>query len=150
MPFADLIERFIGYIRNRRGYSVHTLRNYRVDLIHFQDFLAEKRGVKPEERTEMDLGNIDPILMRDYMGSLFPRYNRRTIARKMSCLRSFFNFLERADISPGNPVADIATPKQGRYIPSYLPVDEMFNLLDCPERDTALGLRDLAIMEVLY
>lgn len=150
MPLADLIERFVDYMRNRRGYSVHTLRNYRVDLLHFLDFLAEKRGVKEEEKALMDMGVIDPLFIRGYAGGLFGAYNRRTIARKLSCLRSFFNFLDREGINEGNPVADISTPKQGKYIPSYLPVDEMFRLLEGPDRGTPMGLRDLAIMEVLY
>jgi integrase/recombinase XerC len=150
MRLSDLIERFIDYMRNQRGYSVHTLRNYRTDLRHFLDFLAERRGINEEGKALMDLGNIDPLFIRDYAGSLFGGYNRRTIARKLSCLRSFFNFLDRNSISGGNPVADISTPKQGKYIPSYLPVDEMFKLLECPDRETPMGLRDLAVMEVLY
>jgi integrase/recombinase XerC len=150
MPLIDLIERFVDYMRNQRGYSVHTLRNYKNDLRHFLDFLADRRDVKEEGKALMDMGKIEPLLMRDYMGSLFGGYNRRTIARKISCLRSFFNFLDRSGINPGNPVADISTPRQGKYIPSYLPVDEMFKLLECPDREMPLGLRDLAIMEVLY
>lgn len=150
MPLADLFERFIDYMRNQRGYSAHTLRNYRIDLRCFLGFLAESRGVKEEDKARMEMGNIDPLLIRDYMGSLFAAYNRRTIARRISCLRSFFKFLDKSGISRGNPVADISTPKQGRYIPAYLPVDEMFRLLEGPDRETPLGLRDLAILEVLY
>jgi integrase/recombinase XerC len=150
MPFVDLIDRFVDYMRSQRGYSVHTLRNYRTDLIHFLDFLASKRGIKEEGKAVMEMGNIDPIFIRDYMGSLFGIYNRRTIARKMSSLRSFFNFLDRNSLNQGNPVADITTPKQGKYIPTYLPVDEMFKLLEGPDKEQPLGLRDLAIIEVLY
>ncbi|MBN1625629.1 MAG: tyrosine recombinase XerC [Deltaproteobacteria bacterium] len=150
MPLADLFERFIDYMRNQRGYSAHTLRNYRVDLRHFHDFLAGIRDIREEDKAYMELGDVSPILVRDYMGSLFGSYNRRTIARRISCLRSFFNFLDKNDIIGGNPVADISTPKQGKYIPSYLPVDEMFRLLEGPDRETPLGLRDLAIIEVLY
>jgi integrase/recombinase XerC len=150
MSLSDLVERFIDYIRTQRGYSVHTLRNYRTDLIHFLDFLSIKRGIEEEGKARMELGSIDPLFIRDYMGSLFGTYNRRTIARKISALRSFFNFLDRNGLNQGNPVADISTPKQGKYIPAYLQVDEMFRLLEGPDRETPLGLRDLAIIEVLY
>lgn len=150
MTLSDLIERFVDYMRTRRGYSVHTLRNYRTDLLHFLDFLSSKRGVREEEKNLMELGAVAPLLIREYMGGLFGVYNRRTIARKMSSLRSFFNFLDRSSLSQGNPVADISTPKQGKYIPSYLPVDEMFKLLEGPDKGTPLGMRDLAIIEVLY
>jgi integrase/recombinase XerC len=150
MPLSDLIERFVDYMRNRRGYSVHTLRNYRTDLLNFLDFLSTERGLEEEEKALMDLGNVEPLLIREYMGGLFGGYNRRTIARKMSALRSFFNFLDRSSFYKGNPVADISTPKQGKYIPTYLPVDEMFKLLECPDKKMPLGMRDLAIIEVLY
>ena len=150
MPLVDLIERFIGYMRTQRGYSVHTLRNYRTDLRHFLDFLSLKRGIKEEGKALMEIDNIDPLFIRAYMGSLFGIYNRRTIARKISSLRSFFNFLDRNGLNKGNPVADISTPKQGKYIPSYLPIDEMFKLLEGPDKGKPLGLRDLAIIEVLY
>ena len=150
MPFVDLIERFIHYIRNQRGYSVHTLRNYRADLIHFFDFICDSRGIKEADKARMEMGNIDPLFIRDYMGNLFEVYNRRTIARKISSLRSFFDFLDRSSLNNGNPVADISTPKQGKYIPNYLPIDEMFRLLEGPDKGKPLGLRDLAIIEVLY
>lgn len=150
MTLADLIERFIDYMRNQRGYSVHTLRNYRTDLSHFADFLRLKRDIKEEGKALMEMGNIDPFFIRDYMGSLFGIYNRRTIARRISSLRSFFNFLDRNSLNKGNPVEDISTPKQGKYIPSYLPVDDMFKLLEGPDKEKPLGLRDLAIIEVLY
>jgi len=150
MIFSDLIERFVDYMRTRRGYSVHTLRNYRTDLLHFLDFLSFKRGLGEEEKNLMELGVVEPLLIREYMGGLFGDYNRRTIARKMSALRSFFNFLDRSSLNQGNPVADISTPKQGKYIPSHLPIDEMFKLLEGPDRTSPLGMRDLAIMEVLY
>jgi integrase/recombinase XerC len=137
-------------MRTQRGYSAHTLRNYRNDLNHFFDFLASKNLLSEEKRALTDIGNIDPLFIRDYMGSLFGVYNRRTIARMISSLRSFFNFLDRNGISTGNPVADISTPKQGKYIPTYLPVDEMFKLLEGPDKEKPLGLRDLAIIEALY
>ena len=50
----------------------------------------------------------------------------------------------------GNPAADISTPRQGKYIPNYLPVDEMFRLLEAPDKEKPLGLRDQAILEVFY
>lgn len=150
MPFVDLIDKFIDYMRNQRGYSAHTLRNYRADLRHFWDFICEKRGIEGERKALVEMGNIDPFAIRDYMGSLFEVYNRRTIARKISSLRSFFNFLDRSSLNKGNPVADITTPKQGKYIPSYLPIDDMFRLLEGPDKGKPLGLRDLAIIEVLY
>ena len=90
------------------------------------------------------------MVIREYLGSLYSRYKRTTIARKLSALRSFFSFLERKGLFRGNSAADISTPRQEKHIPTYLPVDEMFRLLEGPDREKPLGLRDLAILEVLY
>jgi integrase/recombinase XerC len=97
-----------------------------------------------------DLESLDFLVIREYLGKLYHCYKRTTIARKLSTIRSFFHFLEQKGLIKGNPAADISTPKQGKYIPSHLPVDEMFRLLDGPDKEKPLGLRDLAILEALY
>ena len=150
MLLADLIDKFIEYIRSQRGYSDHTVRNYRADLNRFSDFLAKSRGLEGEEKALMEMGDIDYIDMREYLGSLYGKYNRTTIARRLSAIRSFFYFLEKNGFGRGNPAADISTPRQGKYIPEHPPVDDMFKLLMGPDRKTPFGLRDLAIIEVLY
>ena len=146
----DLVERFINYLGFQKGYSDHTIRNYRIDLGQFLAFLMEKRGLSVEEKASLDLKSVDFLTIREYLGNLYSNYKRTTIARKISALRSFFYFLERKGLALGNPAADISTPRQGKYIPTHLPVDEMFRLLEGPDRDKPLGLRDLAILEVLY
>jgi len=150
MALSDLIDKFLDYLDSQRGYSEHTIRNYRTDLRQFVSFLYEKRGLPEGEEVPLELGNIDFPVIRQYLGSLFGRYKRKTIARKLSALRSFFYFLERNGLGKGNPAADISTPKQGKYIPAFLPVDEMFRLFEGPDKTKPLGLRDLAILEVLY
>ncbi|MEJ2724974.1 MAG: tyrosine recombinase XerC [Deltaproteobacteria bacterium] len=152
MLLADHIEKFLHSLSTEKGYSEHTIRNYRVDLVQFSDFLREKQAAEP-------LRSIDFRLLREYFGRLFGKYTRTTIARKVSALRSFFAFLEKRGLSPGNPAADVSTPKQEKTLPTpkqektlptYLPVDDMFRLLDRPDREKPLGLRDRAMLEVLY
>lgn len=150
MRLPDLIESFIDYLRSQKGYSDHTAKNYQVDLEHFLDFLAAKQRQAGKKETAPQLESIDFLVIREYLGKLYGRYKRTTIARKLSALRSFFYFLERKGLVKGNPAADISTPKRGKYIPTHLPVDEMFRLLEGPDRGKPLGLRDLAILEVLY
>ena len=146
---ADLIAVFLDYLSERRGYSPYTVKNYRIDLEQFSQFLSSRRS-KSGERHLMNLEDVDPLVIRDYLGSLYGRFKRSTIARKLSAVRSFFLFLEMKGLNKGNPAADIATPKQDKYIPGYLAVDDVFRLLERPERQKPLGLRDLAILEVLY
>lgn len=150
MLLDDLIRGFLQALKSQRGYSEHTIRSYRVDLSQFQEFLAENRGLPCEGRTGPGLDAVDFELFREYLGRLFSRYKRKTIARKLSAIRSFFRYLERKGVVHGNPAADISAPKQEKYDPPFLPVDEMFRLLERPLRSTPLGLRDLAILEVFY
>ena len=146
MLLEDHIEKFIHSLGTEKGYSEHTIRNYRIDLMQFLDFLREKQAAEVEKASP----GIDFRLIREYFGRLFGRYTRTTIARKLSALRSFFAFLEKRGVSLGNPAADVSTPKQEKTLPTYLPVDDMFRLLDRPDRERPLGLRDLAMLEVLY
>lgn len=143
----ELIASFIGYIQTEKAYSEHTIRNYKSDLMQFCKFVAIKRSIKKGDPA-IDL--VDYVLIRSYLGELFNKCRRTTIARKLSALKSFFRYLELRGLSPLNPAAEIMTPKQEKYIPTYLPVDDMFALLEQPDREKELGLRDLAILELLY
>jgi integrase/recombinase XerC len=142
-----LIASFIRYIQTEKGYSAHTIRNYESDLRQFGKFVSAKRDLK-EADSGIDL--VDYMLIRSYLGELFDKCRRTTIARKLSALKSFFRYLELRGLAPLNPAAEITTPKQERYIPTYLPIDDMFALLEQPDREKQLGLRDLAILELLY
>ncbi len=150
MLLHDLIEQFIEYLRNQKRYSLHTIRNYQIDLRQFSEFVALREARSEGENSDAGIGMIDSQVIRTYLGSLYGQFRRSTIARKLSAVRSFFLFLERKGLTKWNPAADIATPKLEKYMPTYLLVDEVFRLLERPEREKPLGLRDLAILEVLY
>ena len=150
MSLIALTDEYIAYLKSQKGYSAHTIRNYRIDLRQFLDFLTEKAGLTKKETPAIGLDAVDFLAVREYLGRLYGAYARTTIARKLSALRSFLSFLERKGLLSGNPAADISTPKRNQPIPSHLPVDDMFRLLERPNRESPLGLRDLAVLEVLY
>ena len=150
MRLVNLTVSFIDYLRSQKGYSDHTIKNYQVDLEHFLNFLADKEKSAGKKETTPELESIDFLVIREYLGRLYGRYKRTTIARKLSAIRSFFYYLERKGLIQSNPAADISSPKRGKYIPTHLPVDEMFRLLEGPDRSKPLGSRDLAILEMLY
>ena len=150
MLLHDLIEQFIEYLSNQKRYSLHTIRNYQIDLRQFSEFVTLREERPEGGNSDPGIGMIDSQVMRTYLGSLYGQFRRSTIARKLSAVRSFFLFLERKGLTKWNPAADIATPKLEKYMPTYLLVDEVFRLLERPEREKPLGLRDLAILEVLY
>jgi integrase/recombinase XerC len=150
MTTKDLIEVFLDGLKSQKGYSPHTVRNYRIDLAQFLDFLNRKRRLPKGQETGPVIESTDFPTIREYFGSLYGKYRRTTIARKLSAVRSLFSFLERNGLIKHNPSADVSSPKLGKYIPTYLPVDEMFRLLERPDRGHILGKRDRAILEVLY
>jgi len=152
LSLHNFIDSFFDYLRDQKGYSKHTIRNYRIDLRQFAEFLTSAR--KPSHDSDRadieDVEAIDYLVIREYLGSLYGLNRRSTIARKLSAVRSFFLFLEMKGLIKVNPAVDIATPKLEKYIPNYLPVDDVFRLLETPEEKKPLGLRDQAILEVLY
>ncbi len=149
MRLEDPIERFLAHLEAERNYSGHTVRSYRVDLEQFMDFVEEK-GVELHPGNREGSARTDYLVLREYLGSLHGRYQRSTVARKISAVRSFFAFLEKRGMLDHNPAEGVSTPKQGVHIPAHLPVDDMFRLLEGPDALNVLGLRDLAIMETLY
>jgi integrase/recombinase XerC len=93
---------------------------------------------------------VDNLMIRAYLGALHKVNKKSTVARKLSSLRSFFRYLFKHGVIFENPADMILTPKQDKPIPVYLPIDEMFRLLDAIPGDTALELRNRAIFEALY
>jgi integrase/recombinase XerC len=134
------IERFITWLTDEKGYSRHTVVNYRRDLLEFAD----------EAGPETDVGALDTRVIRDYVYSLKNRNKSSSVARKLSALRTFFRFLEREDVIRNNPMGSISMPKQEQHIPVFLSVDEVFALLDEPGSRDSFAARDRAILELLY
>jgi integrase/recombinase XerC len=141
---AEDMDQFILYLKEQRGYSDHTIRSYQSDLHQFADFL------EAGDADGAPCASVDVRRIREYLGDLHGRNQRSTIARKLSAIRSFFRFLERRNVGADNPAAEVASPKLEKPIPIYLPVDDVFRLLDRPEGRSFLDLRNLAILEVLY
>ncbi|MCP4681020.1 MAG: tyrosine recombinase XerC [Desulfobacterales bacterium] len=141
---------FIEYLQDQKGYSQHTVRNYESDLRQFLKFLAERKNSATDKRDVLEVKSVDSMVIREYLGSLYGRLRRSTISRKFSAVRSFFLFLEKRGLNEGNPAADISAPKLEKYLPNYLPVDDVFRLLKRPDKGKWLVLRDLAILEMLY
>ncbi len=146
----DLVDTFVGYLRDQKGYSKHTIRSYLVDLKQFIGFLASKESAQADENAELQPEAISPLIIREYLGSMYGNFSRSTIARKLSAVRSFFLFLEKKGICAGNPAVDIATPKQEKHLPGYLSVDDVFRLIEKSGKKKPLDFRDLAILEMLY
>src|SRR5581483_8493855 len=143
-----LLDRFATFLRVEKSVSPHTLRNYMSDLAQFFSFVE-----KPNERAErrqLSVGQIDHHVIHAYLSLLHRRNKKSSIGRKLSTLKSFFRFLLREGEVERDPAALISSPKQEQPLPTHLIVDDMFRLLETPPEDTPAGLRDRAMLEVLY
>lgn len=142
-PAGTLVEAFLRYLAVERGASPHTLRGYRADLADCAAFLAA-RGLGA-------LAHADARVLRTYLADLHGRGLRRSsMARRLAALRSFYRFLTRRGQAKANPAAQLPTPRVAEQLPGYLPIDESEALLRADFGRTAPGLRDRAILELLY
>lgn len=136
---------FFRYLKVEKNASPHTIVSYRTDIEHFFAFAAAKLGMN-----EVPLAAVTPILIRAYLANLKEEgYARRTIARKMAALRSFFRHLCRETVVAENPFATVRTPKLEKKLPVFLDPAEIDAILALPARDS-LGRRDAAVLELLY
>ena len=149
----DLIDGFIEALLSAKGYSANTCRAYRHDLGEFVSYLAgedDDHQAQTDAASRVSIGHVDTLSIRGYLGKLYKRNQKTTIARKLAALRSFFKYLVKEGIIQDDPTSLILTPKHQRAMPTYLVVDDMFRLLDTVATDTLLGQRNRAIFETIY
>jgi len=144
------IESFLETLLAEKGFSPNTCRAYRNDLEQFLVYLQDWASSLPKSGKKVDVRSVDDTAIRLYLGFLYKRNQKSTIARKLSALRSFFRFLVKRGVISTNPAETVLTPKRGRPMPNYLPVDDMFRLLDGIEGGSVVALRNRAILETLY
>ena len=143
MGMDGLLERFLIYLRAGRNASPYTVKNYGNDIGQFLDYCRAK-GVGSIEQ-------IDRSLLRAYLAELDAAgYVKASIARRMAELRSFGDFLVREDVLERNPFHTVGAPRIPKRLPQYLTTAELEVLLSVPDTSTPRGLRDRAIIEVLY
>lgn len=133
------------YSQNR---SELTVAAYQTDLVQFFSFAALELGLEPET---LSLDLIDVYIVRSFLGVLADHgLARKSMARKLAALRSFFKFLCHKEILQINPVQRVASPKLGRKLPHFLYLDQMEGLLHASDCTSLLGSRNQVIIELLY
>lgn len=144
--FQQHIQLFLGYLEYERNYSANTITAYREDLTQFQEFLTTYFGT-----SSVTLAAVDHIAVRHFLGGLLDKgFSKKSTARKLACLRSFFKFLVRKKALEHNPAANIATPKIPKKLPFFLEESSVTKMLELPDKSSALGSRDAAMLELLY
>ncbi len=141
---------FGAHIEIERNLSLHTKRNYLSDLRQFQNFLLEN-NISAGEKGNDRVIHIDQTTIRAFLAFLYRKKIKKiTISRKISSLRAFFKYLLREGRVKNNPAEMIQTTKIDKYLPTFLSVDEAFSLTGTEFKDDVFGLRDKAIIELLY
>jgi site-specific recombinase XerD len=139
----ELLERFLSYLRVVQDASPYTVKNYSNDIGQFLGY-CRAQGVSSLER-------VDRSFLRGYLAELhIAAYATASIARRVAELRSFGDFLVREGVLERNLFRTVGAPRIPKRLPRYLTVAEVEALLAAPDTSTPLGLRDRAIVEVLY
>jgi integrase/recombinase XerC len=138
------MDQFLRYLEGERNVSPHTLDAYRSDLEQFRIFVTAERGndIIPEA--------VDHLLIRRWLALLHKDHRKSSIGRKLAALRSFYKYLLRMGMVKKNPAELVSTPKKEKKLPFHLNIDEVTTLIEAPRSPDLLGLRDRAVMEILY
>ncbi|RJO65607.1 MAG: site-specific tyrosine recombinase XerD [Candidatus Omnitrophota bacterium] len=139
----ELIETFIAYLTVERGLARNSILSYKKDLYSYADFLEKKTGLSLSKTTRNDITNF--MLSQKDRG-----LSANSISRRLAAIRMFYRFLVRERILKSDPSSLIDSPKLWKKIPETLSVNEIELLLAQPETRNVQGMRDKAILEVLY
>ena len=135
------IEAFLEALRNR-ALSEHTLSSYESDVRDFEAFLTLRK---------VAFESVDHIVIRDFLSHLYERkLQKSSVARKLACLRTFFKLLVREGRLKSNPAELISSPRLPKKLPSYLSEAEAVAVVEMPQGRSFKGLRDRAMLELLY
>jgi tyrosine recombinase XerC len=134
------VEKFMNYLNVEKNSSAHTIKNYGTDLLLFSEFLGDK-----------DITSVDHLALRRFLAEMRAKnYSKRTVARHLASLRTFFKFLFREGLIKTNPATAVITPKLDKKLPNILDVGKVDRLMQAPSDKSIAGLRDRAMFETLY
>lgn len=140
------LDQFLHYISNQRQYSNYTIESYRNDLAQFIEYIENNRS-----DGQFAVREVDSTAVRNYLGHLLKLgLQKRSIARKLSAIKSFFRYLHRNGVVEQNPVTVVSAPRKDRVLPTVLSINQARQLMETPPEDTFDGIRDRAILELLY
>ncbi|NNE26227.1 MAG: tyrosine-type recombinase/integrase [Saprospiraceae bacterium] len=139
-----LIEQFAAYLSHEKRYSPRTVQAYTADLFQFRDFLITQYG-------ELQIAKLTHLHLRSWMVQLHnDGVSPRTINRKISCLRSFFNYLKRERRVKRNPCLKLIAPKVSKKLPAFIQENVIQALFDVILPDDFEEVRNRLVLEVLY
>lgn len=140
------ITSFLDYLKFEKNYSSNTVSSYEDDLLQLHSFF-----IKHFASEKYQLKSIDNLTIRLFLGELIENgISKKSIARKLSSVRSFYKYMYRKKIIKSDPTINIATPKISKKLPSFLDESAISKMLELPDEAAVTGLRDKALLELLY
>ena len=141
-PICAQVQSFLDYCRIEKGLSANTIQSYQQDLKKFLQFV---------EGSATDGGLVQTELVRAYIDSLYEAgLASSTIARQVATLRGFYRFLMQEGLIATDPTSLLVSPKKWQTIPKYLNYQQINALMDAPDPEKPVGLRDRAMLQFLY
>ncbi|MGX0037517.1 integrase/recombinase XerC [Staphylococcus warneri] len=138
----DIQKAFLYMLKVERHFSDHTLKSYHDDIVQFNDFLYQE---------SLDLNDFEYKDARNYLSFLYSKnLKRTTVSRKISTLRTFYEYWMTQDESVVNPFVQLVHPKKEQYLPQFFYEEEMEALFKTVDTDSKKGMRDKVILELLY
>jgi integrase/recombinase XerD len=139
----QLLDQFLHYLIVEKGLSQNTIEAYSHGLVRFLDHLKRKKI-----QDVCDVGKID---VQSFLLSLRKKnLNTKSVVRDLAAIRSFFRFLIQEGVLESNPVENLESPKVAKTLPEILSLREIEQILEQPNLQTSLGMRDRAMLEMLY
>jgi len=148
----EVFDKYIDYLKVGKNASLYTIRTYQSVLIG-NSIRGSQKGFFPFLLMKKidSLDKVTKHTIREYiMWLVDQKVAKSSITCKLSAVRSFYNYLQKEELLKENPLDKISSPKQDKKLPSYLTGDEINRFLAAPDVSTPVGLRDKAILELLY
>ncbi len=147
MPAVEkTIKEFLISLAMERNYSENTVKAYGSDLAQFGEFLRQQLG-----QQKVSVREINRLAIRHFLGALHLQdYNSRSIMRKLTAIRSFCRYACQRGLLESNPATHLMPMRWEKKLPTFLDVAQAAKVMDLPDRQTVLGLRDWAILELFY
>ena len=143
MDWENLLAKYLRYLSLEKGLADNTLFSYETDLTRYVKYLAEQ--------DIQSSAQISPLILQQYIGQLYDiGLASSSMARNFSAIRGFHQFLVANNWSTTDPSELLETPRLKRRLPAVLSVEEVVSILKKPDVDDILGIRDRAMLEILY
>lgn len=138
----DAVADYLNHVRAERGLAANTVAAYRRDLARYLDFLSQ-RGIH-------DVAEVTATEVSEFVRELSSTQAASSVARHLASVRTFHHFAAEEGLSARDPAAEVTPPKLARRLPKALSIDDVSRILEAPDRSTVVGLRDAALLELLY